>query len=852
MKISKKSFIFMGISSLTLVAYPAYVYSSSINQNTKPKPKPQYNNNIFKEFMNKRSVEETFPFLTDPAQISSGIKVSEITPSADPTSIYGKMYNQITNTFYSSLKFKVTMRLKGATGSEKTRLTNILSSVNYYQSTKYFKFLFSSENNITPGFSTTIDLKLLAGDILEIDAGSFTVNTNMTDEQKGIATTYWFSKQTFTGVSLLIDAKDLKIADYSAKLKQAIQSSPEYSNINEVYKSIFESKDLIIQPNDKTATFIPNDLTANFKILFKYKDLPYTPFKITAAATNSDFNAYMGTWSSQAKKEAFLAIDDKDTITPAMFANEPGLTSITIAHGKLSGRAMLGGAPNVTVLKLSCKELTTIPSTMFYNSTKLTTLDLRGLTNLESIETNAFRTCPITLLYGLNNLSKLTSIGTQVFQYGKFTNFDLSNNPLLESIGDNAFPKTKSPTITPLKVNLSGDTKLKDVYDGFVYDNGSITDMDLSGCASLTSLDAFTGGAGWHYEALNNLDLSGMTSLKSIPAGMFKEANITEIKMAGDIALETIGDKAFPQNSYTSIDFAGDAKLQNLYNGFVYRSSQIVKFDLSGCASMTSLLPFSWETTPKDYYFDDVSDFNISGMSSLTSIPKWFADRGSNIRKIDLSGLTSLKASGINSTGPPFRDVPNSSAVTVIAWKGLIDTPAKKTALFTDKWSNIKFVNWTAGKVVKPIVAGGSVAGLNGKGVYTPPTLAGTTVTANKTTGLSNGDDVTLTYNLNPGYVWEDESVTPISLTYKVEGLNTGVIKPTEAGGSVTGLNGAGVYTPPTLTGTTVSADKTTGLSNNDEIKVTYTLTTGHVWTDKNTDPITLTYTVKDLNALEL
>ena len=136
-------------------------------------------------------------------------------------------------------------------------------------------------------------------------------------------------------------------------------------------------------------------------------------------------------------------------------------------------------------------------------------------------------------------------------------------------------------------------------------------------------------------------------------------------------------------------------------------------------------------------------------------------------------------------------------------------------------------------------------------GVYTLPTLTGTTVSADKTTGLSNGDEIKVTYALKAGYAWDDNT-DPITLTYTVKDLNIGVPKPTEAGGSVAGLNGSGVYTPPTLNGTDVAFKITKGtkdkLKNGDTIEVTYTLKPGYAWEDKSKTPTTLTYTVKNLN----
>ena len=153
-------------------------------------------------------------------------------------------------------------------------------------------------------------------------------------------------------------------------------------------------------------------------------------------------------------------------------------------------------------------------------------------------------------------------------------------------------------------------------------------------------------------------------------------------------------------------------------------------------------------------------------------------------------------------------------------------------------------------KVVVPTKATGKVSGVNGKGIYSTPTLTGTKVTADKTTGLSTGNTVKVTYTLLDGYIWNNKTTAAITLNFKVPKLNIGVVKPTATTTAVTmeGYNGNGTLYPKELTGTIIATSKSEGLSNGDEVTLTYTLKTGYAWTDGSTKPAISTYKVAGLN----
>ena len=85
---------------------------------------------------------------------------------------------------------------------------------------------------------------------------------------------------------------------------------------------------------------------------------------------------------------------------------------------------------------------------------------------------------------------------------------------------------------------------------------------------------------------------------------------------------------------------------------------------------------------------------------------------------------------------------------------------------------------------------------------------------------------LSLTYTLNAGSIWFDGKKGDIKLTFKVHDLETDVKKPTKGANPLifTGLNGKGTFKMPTLNGTTVTADHTKDLSNDNRVIITYTI----------------------------
>ena len=257
----------------------------------------------------------------------------------------------------------------------------------------------------------------------------------------------------------------------------------------------------------------------------------------------------------------------------------------------------------------------------------------------------------------------------------------------------------------------------------------------------------------------------------------------------------------------------------------------------------------------KGYVWSDKSKGNIE----LNYTVK---DLETNVTKPTIE-TANIKISGLNNAGVLTVAPLEGTTVTTDATTGLnngdivtITYKLKSDYEWVGGGTGSVILSYTVGDlktgVVKPTTAKGSVTGLNGKGKYTLPTLAGTTVSADKTTDLSNGNIIQVTYKLDSTHAWNDSSLKDITLPFKVEGLKTGVTKPTVATAPLLfgGLNGSATYKMPVLDGTTVTADKDSGtLSNGDVVTITYKLDAAYDWSDGTFNEIKLSYTVGGLNV---
>ncbi len=172
-----------------------------------------------------------------------------------------------------------------------------------------------------------------------------------------------------------------------------------------------------------------------------------------------------------------------------------------------------------------------------------------------------------------------------------------------------------------------------------------------------------------------------------------------------------------------------------------------------------------------------------------------------------------------------------------------VDTSLKAPAIT----GLLEVVDVTITKENLTFTYGGAYSGVGTASVAfkDPANDAKATLSLNKTTGLSNGDTVTVTITAKSGFTVNGKA-TDNSITDSVVGLKTNVIY--QAGDvtiSLTGNNGSGVATKSSTDkpGTTVSISPTTGLSNDDVVTATITADSTHLVNGKATDTLDITVT---------
>ena len=260
-------------------------------------------------------------------------------------------------------------------------------------------------------------------------------------------------------------------------------------------------------------------------------------------------------------------------------------------------------------------------SGMFYNCTKLTSVDLSGfdtssVTNMENmfyfceslrnIDLSGFDTSRVTNMHGMfYNCSGLTSLD--------LSSFDTSSLTYMPSMFYNC------SGLTSLDLSSFDTSGLTDM-GGMFYACSSLTSLDLSsfdtsrvtsmygmfeGCSSLTSLDLSS------FDTNSVTDMMGMFydcgSLTGLDLSSFDTSRVTSMTWM-----------FYGCNSLTSLDLSSfdTSRVTSMYSMF------------NGCGSLTSLDLSSFDTsrvTSMTWMF--------SGCSSLTSL---------NLSSFDTSGLTSM------------------------------------------------------------------------------------------------------------------------------------------------------------------------------------------------------------------
>ena len=228
-----------------------------------------------------------------------------------------------------------------------------------------------------------------------------------------------------------------------------------------------------------------------------------------------------------------------------------------------------------------------------------------------------------------------TSYLNSIFRNSGITSIEFPST--LQTIGSYAFYSCKSLT----EINLSGCTSLTSIGES-AFNNCAITSLDLSGCTSLISIGDF---AFRSCDSLTGVNLSSCTSLTSIGGAAFDSCSgLTSLILPS--SLTSIGSNIF-------WDCAGLESIIVEEGNSVYHSEGncLIETDtntlVTGCKS--SVIP-SYITSIRDNAFWGCSgltgELDLSNRTSLASIGDNAFLSCTSLTGVDLSGCTSLTSIG--------------------------------------------------------------------------------------------------------------------------------------------------------------------------------------------------------------
>ncbi|MDR3189984.1 MAG: leucine-rich repeat protein [Lactobacillaceae bacterium] len=372
-----------------------------------------------------------------------------------------------------------------------------------------------------------------------------------------------------------------------------------------------------------------------------------------------------------------------------------GLRNLTGLPGRGYGTPF-EASPKLTQLDMTgCTAFTTFGRSCFANSpiTKLTGLE--SLTNLKTIDESTFQKATFTEGFDFRLLPKLAIIGNNAFSDSQMPVVDLTQCTNLYSLGGSyaygggIFRNNKAVT----RVDMSGLTKLTNISQAMFVSSTKLTSVNIS---NMPLLDTIGDGA-FQNSVLTELNWSNLPKLKNIGQYAFYSLPIEELDLTTFPLLTTIGVRAFGNNTKLKrVDLSNLDKLTTINSGaFMY--APLESLNLTNCSNLTSINNNAFEkaileqiagietvtklTTLSDYafywspftagfdfhlfpnlktignyafYSAKFTELDLSNLKALTGIGENAFGNAVNLEKVDLSGANLMNFTG----GSVFRYAP--------------------------------------------------------------------------------------------------------------------------------------------------------------------------------------------------
>ncbi|CUQ82066.1 Internalin-J precursor [Alistipes finegoldii] len=317
------------------------------------------------------------------------------------------------------------------------------------------------------------------------------------------------------------------------------------------------------------------------------------------------------------------------------------------------GQISIGEVDKITELDISRKNISTIPEIQYFTSlttldcsnNQLTSLDMSGCTNLQTLNCNhcnsmrSLNVSGCTSLQTLNcdhcnsmgslNVSGCTSLQTLDCSWNSLTFLNVSGCTSLMTLNC-------KNCLSPLSLNASGCTSLaKFDYRRYKEDDTQFTYLNMSGCTNLRYLD-FGGGHPLTYlnvsgctnleelnckynDNLTFLDASKCVSLKILECGSFKLSSLNVSECTNLITLDC------SNNQLTSLNVSECPKLWRLNCS----SNQLTSLNVSECPTLGIL----------NCYSNQLTSLNVSECTKLEELDC----RSNQLTSLNVDGCTNLE-----------------------------------------------------------------------------------------------------------------------------------------------------------------------------------------------------------------
>ena len=225
------------------------------------------------------------------------------------------------------------------------------------------------------------------------------------------------------------------------------------------------------------------------------------------------FRVFGKNWFVDDAKREKLLLWMRDHITEYLRLDTPTFTAdgcLTVDGDLLPSDAKQVAFRNSDSNSIDISRVTTIADKFLFRCSRITSLDLSGLSSVTTIGNYFLSHCLRITSLNLSGLCSATTIGDSfLFRCSQVTSLDLSGLSSVTTIGDYFLSFCSQITSLDL-LSLSSVTT---IGEGFLFSCEKITSLDLSGLGSVTTIgDYFL----FSCEKITSLDFSGLSSVTTI------------------------------------------------------------------------------------------------------------------------------------------------------------------------------------------------------------------------------------------------------------------------------------------------------------------------------------------------